>query len=111
MGKKIVFLIHSTPYNLLNNYEAIRASMALFDHEIVLAWTGDGVFFPLKSSDKGNTQPILRLFKDLSVKLLVDSDELAFRGYDAEDLIAEVEPVPRLKIVETLVKADSVLSF
>jgi sulfur relay (sulfurtransferase) DsrF/TusC family protein len=43
--------------------------------------------------------------------LLVDSDELAFRGYDAEDLIAEVEPVPRLKIVETLVKADSVLSF
>jgi sulfur relay (sulfurtransferase) DsrF/TusC family protein len=111
MGKKIVFLIRSTPYRELNNYEAMRASIALYDHEVTVAWMGDGVFYPLKSSDKSNTQPMLRLFKDLNIQLLVDADELALRGYTSQDVIAEAELVPHDEIVEALAQADSVLSF
>jgi sulfur relay (sulfurtransferase) DsrF/TusC family protein len=111
MGKKIVFLIRSTPYRDLNNYEAMRASIALYDHDVTVAWMGDGVFYPLKSSDKGNTQPILRLFKDLNIRLLVDADELALRGYSGQDIIPEVELVPHDEAIEALVQADSVLSF
>jgi sulfur relay (sulfurtransferase) DsrF/TusC family protein len=111
MGKKIVFLIRSTPYRDLNNYEAMRTSIALYDHEVTVVWMGDGVFYPLKCSDKSNAQPILRLFKDLNIRLLVDSDELALRGYSSQDIIAEAEPVPHDEVVAALVQADSVLSF
>ena len=111
MGKRIVFLIRSTPYRDLNNYEAMRASIAFFDHEVTVAWLGDGIFYPLKCSDKGNTQPMLRLFKNLNIRLLVDADELSLRGYTSQDLIAVVQALPRNEIIETLVQADSVLSF
>lgn len=111
MGKKIVFLIKSTPFRDLNNYEAMRASIALFDHDVTMVWMGDGVFYPLKAADKGNTQPFLRLFKDLNIRLIVDSDELALRGYMSQDAITEAELMPHTEIIDTLAGADSVLSF
>ena len=111
MGKRITFLIRSTPYRDLNNYEAMRAAIAFYDHELTVAWIGDGIFYPLKTSDKGNTQPMLRLFKDLNIRLLVDADELAQRGYTSQDIIAEAEPVSHNEILEAVIQADSVLSF
>ena len=111
MGKKIVFLIRSTPFRDLNNYEAMRASIALFDHDVTVVWMGDGVFYSLKASDKGNTQPILRLFKDLNIRLVVDADDLALRGYMSQDVITEAELTPHTEVVGALARADSVLSF
>jgi sulfur relay (sulfurtransferase) DsrF/TusC family protein len=111
MGKKIVFLIQSTPFRDLNNYEAMRASIALIDHDVTVVWMGDGVFYPLKASDKSNTEPILRLFKDLNIRLMVDADELALRGYTSQDVITEAELKSQNEIVDILARADSVLSF
>jgi len=89
----------------------MRASIALFDHDVAVVWMGDGIFYPLKASDKGSTQPILRLFKDLSIRLMVDADELALRGYTNRDVITEAELVPHNVIVDTLAEAESVLTF
>jgi predicted peroxiredoxin len=89
----------------------MRASIALLDHDVTVVWMGDGVFYPLKASDKGNTQPILRLFKDLNIRLMVDTDELVLRGYTSQDVITEAELTPHDEIVNTLARADSVLSF
>jgi sulfur relay (sulfurtransferase) DsrF/TusC family protein len=111
MGKRITFLIRSTPFRNLNNYEAMRAAIAFYDHELTVVWMGDGIFYPLKKTNKGNTQPILRLFKDLNIRLLVDADELTQRGYTSKDIIAEAEPVPQNEILEAVIKADSVLTF
>jgi len=108
---KIVFLIRSTPFRELNNYEAMRASTALYDHEVTLAWMGDGVFYLLKPSDKGNTKPLLRLFKDLNISLIVDSDDLTRRGFTSQDVIPEVSIVPHAQFIDTLAQSESVLSF
>ena len=108
---KIIFLIRSTPFQELNNYEAMRASIAFYDHEVTIAWMGDGVYYPLKTSDKSNTQSILRLFKDLNIRLIVDADELLQRGYSNKDIIPEVDPVPHSEVILTLAQADSVLRF
>jgi sulfur relay (sulfurtransferase) DsrF/TusC family protein len=85
--------------------------MSFFDHKVTVAWIGDGVFFPLITSDKGNTKPFLRLFKDLNIRLLVDADDLALRGYTSQDIISEAELVSHDELVDLLARADSVLSF
>ena len=85
--------------------------MSLFDHEVTVAWMGDGVFFPIIASEKGNTQPFLRLFKDLNIRLLVDADDLALRGYTSQDVVSEAELVSHDELVDSLAQADSVLSF
>ncbi len=111
MGKKIILLIHSTPYREMNNYEVLRASLSLIDHQVSVAWIGEGVFFPLRTSEKGNTQQILSLLKEMGVKLLVDSDQLRERGYGPQDLASFAEPVSHPDLVTILSQADSVLSF
>ena len=106
-----MFLVTNTPYRELNNYEALRTSMALYDHEVTILWMGDGVFFPLKMSEKNQTQPFLRLMKDLNVRLLIDVDELVERGFSSDDLISEAVPMPHDALVGLLAEADAVLSF
>ena len=111
MEKNIIFLVKSTPFVTLNNYEALRTSISLFDHKICVIWSNDGVFFPLKSSDKMMTQPFLRLAKDLDIRLIVDLNDLACRGFTSNEVINEVELMIHEKILEKLAKANIVISF
>jgi hypothetical protein len=85
--------------------------MALFDNEVMIVWIGDGVFFPLKTSDKTTTQPFIRLMKDLNIGLIVDFDELLLRGYSREDIMPEAEPKHHSEIIGLLAEANTVISF
>jgi hypothetical protein len=85
--------------------------MALFDSKVMIVWMGDGVFFPLKTSDKTTTQPFIRLMKDLNIGLIVDVDELLLRGYSREDIMPEAEPKHRDEIIGLLAEANTVISF
>ena len=111
MEKSIIFLVNSSPFATLNNYEALRTAMALFDHKVSIIWEGDGVFYPLNGSDKATTQPFLRLMKDLNVPLAVDLDGLKKRGVAFEDVIDGVESLEHDKILEMLTMANVVISF
>lgn len=111
MEKKVIFLVSTPPFGLLNNYEALRSSISLFDHKVSVIWIGDGVYFPLKQSDKTMTQSFLRLVGDLNIHLLVDIDELKQRGFSKEDIIPQVDPLPNEKIVEILASSDYVVNF
>jgi hypothetical protein len=85
--------------------------MALYDNEVMIVWMGDGVFFPLKTSDKTTTQSFLRLMKDLNITLIVDFDELHLRGFSRQDIMPEAETKPHDEIIELLATADTVISF
>ena len=55
--KKIVIIINSSPFNSLNNYEALRSCMSFFDHETTIIWrkngeTLGGELFKRKYEDK-----------------------------------------------------------
>jgi len=111
MEKNIIFHVTSSPYANLNNYEALRTAMSLFDHKVSVIWGGDGIFYPLNGSDKTTTQPFLRLMKDLNIPLYVDLDDLKKRGVSNDEVIAEVTPLAHDRKTEMLATANVVLSF
>jgi len=111
MGKSIVFLVASPPYATLNNYEALRTSLALIDHKLSIVWTGNGVHFPIIRSDKSNTRNIINLFSDLNIHLFVDEESLVEKGYNAQDIIPEVSVIGCGEVINMLSEADFVLSF
>ncbi|MGD0804727.1 MAG: DsrE family protein [Candidatus Bathyarchaeia archaeon] len=111
MEKSIIFLVSSSPFATLNNYEALRTAMSLFDHKVSIIWESDGVFYPLNGSDKAKTQPFLRLMKDLNVSLVVDLDDLKKRGVALDEVIEGVESFEHDRILDMLAMANVVISF
>ena len=111
MEKKVVFHIKSSPYQTLNNYEALRASISCFEHKVCVLWMEDGVYLPLKRSDKKLTQPFIRLSEDMGVTLHVNETDLVDRGLNKDDLVPEAKPIDRNKALEMLLDADFVITL
>jgi len=111
MEKKIAILISSSPFGTLNNYEALRSSIAFYDHSLQVIWVEDGVYFTLKSTDKTMTQSFLRLADDLGIKLLVVDEDLAERGLRDSQLMPEIQVIDKGEYFDVLSDADVVLSF
>jgi sulfur relay (sulfurtransferase) DsrF/TusC family protein len=111
MEKKIVILISSSPFGTLNNYEALRSSIAFYDHSLQVIWADNGVFFTLDSTDKTMTRSFLRLASDLGINLLVVDEDLAERGLRSSQLMPEVQVINKGEYIDALTHADVVLSF
>ena len=109
--KKIVFLIKYFPYNTLNSYEALRAAISCFEHEVFVLWMEDGVYLPTKRSDHTLTEPFLRLSGDMGVTLYVDEDDLKERGLSSEDLTPQTKPIEKTRAIALLRGADFVMTF
>jgi len=109
--KNIAILISSSPFSTLNNYEALRLAISLYDHQVCIIWRDDGVYFPIKSTDKTKTQQYIRLTKDLDISLYVDGDDAKRRGIKEDDFIPEVKVLERDKCLEMLSGSHHVISF
>jgi sulfur relay (sulfurtransferase) DsrF/TusC family protein len=109
--KNIAILISSSPFATLKNYEALRLAISLYDHKVSIIWRGDGVYFPIESTDKTKTQPFIRLTKDLDISLYVDGDDAKRRGIKEDDFISEVKVLGRLRCLEILSGSHHVISF
>jgi len=101
--KKIVIIINSSPFNSLNNYEALRSCMSFFDHETTIIW--------LNSVDNSATKPFIRNFDAMDINLYVDGQDIEERELQSEDLIPEVEKLQRSDVLKIIKNADVVLSF
>lgn len=109
--KKVVIIINSSPFNSLNNYEALRTCLSFFDHETTVIWRKNGVYNSLNNVDNSSVKPFIRNFEVMDINLYVDSQDLVERKLQCEDLIPEVEKLERLDIMNIINNADVVLSF
>jgi sulfur relay (sulfurtransferase) DsrF/TusC family protein len=111
MEKKIVFLISSPPFETLNNYEALRASISFIDHAVAIIWMDEGVNFTLKSVDKTMTKTFLRLADDMEVGLYVSEEDLLKKNLDHLELEDVIKKIDQEDILITLRDADIVMTF
>jgi len=109
--KNVVIMITSTPSATLNNYEALRTSIALIDQKISVLWRGEGVYNALNAADHNLTRPFIRLFEDLDIDLYVDKQDLVERGLEAAELMPEVKPLERTEVLDLICGADVALTF
>lgn len=109
--KNVVIMITSTPLATLNNYEALRTSIALIDQKVSIIWREGGAYNALKAIDHTLTYPFIRLFEDLDINLYVDEHDLSERGLEDAELIPEVKTLERTGVLELICGADVVLTF
>ena len=109
--KKIVFLVSSSPFSTLNNYEALRASLSLFDHQISIIWREDATHFTKKTVDKTMTKALLRLAEDMEIELYVVKEDLMERGIDETQLESQIKTIRDGDLVSLLKSADVVINF
>lgn len=109
--KKIVFLVSSSPFSTLNNYEALRASLSLFDHQISIIWREDATHFTKKTVDKTMTKALLRLAEDMEIELYVVKEDLMERGIDETQLESKIKTIRDGDLVSLLKSADVVINF
>ena len=111
MGEKnILIIIKSTPYTTINNYEALRTAIGLWDHSIKLLWTGDAVYSLLLESDHTQTKHFLRDLPDLDIEPYVQQSSLVARGIES-NVLEEVTALNDETINEILEEADVTLVF
>ena len=109
--KKIVFLVSSSPFSTLNNYEALRASLSLFDHQISIIWREDATYFTKKTVDKTMTKALLRLAEDMEIELYVVKEDLMERGIDETQLESQIKTIRDGDLVSLFNSADVVINF
>jgi sulfur relay protein TusB/DsrH len=109
--KKIVFLVSSSPFSTLNNYEALRAALSLFDHQVSIVWREDATYFTKKTADKTMTKALLRLADDMEVELYVVKEDLMRRGIDEAQLEPHIKTIIDGDLVSLLKSADVVMNF
>ena len=109
--KKIVFLVSSSPFSTLNNYEALRASLSLFDHQVSIIWREDATHFTKKIVDKTMTKALLRLAEDMEIELYVVKEDLMERGIDETQLESQIKTIRDGDLVSLIKSADVVINF
>lgn len=112
MSEKIILvIIKSAPYTTLNSYEAMRVAVGLWDHEVTLLWTGEGIYSLLKEADHRLTSKFLEDLPDLEVNAFVDEESLNFRGFCTKDILTGIEPANQEKIEELILNTEASLVF
>jgi sulfur relay (sulfurtransferase) DsrF/TusC family protein len=111
MEKKVVFLISSPPFETLNNYEALRTSLALFNHQVTIIWKGNGVNYPLKTIHKIMTKNYLTLAKDMGITLFVVRKDLKDRELEDIEIEQEVELISNTELLDIIGAGDIVINF
>jgi sulfur relay (sulfurtransferase) DsrF/TusC family protein len=109
--KTIVFLISSSPFKTLNNYEALRSTISFIDHDVNIIWKSEGVFYTLNSVDKSKTRNFLRLAKQLEFKLFVALEDLREKGLEDCEIEPIITPIENEGLLNTICSADVVFTF
>jgi sulfur transfer complex TusBCD TusB component (DsrH family) len=109
--KNVTYLVSSSPFQTLNNYEALRSTIGLFNHEVSIIWIDDGVFFTLKTTNDDRTLPFLRLVQDMEINLYVFIDDLSIRNIDICSVNDIFIPINE-KVFNQIIKySDVIMSF
>ena len=109
--KNIVFLVSSSPFSTLNNYEALRSSLSFFDHQVSIIWRGDATHFTKNTVEKKMTKNFLRLALDMEIELYAVKEDLIERGIIETELEPQIKSIIKEDLISLLASADVVLNF
>lgn len=121
MPSLVCLVLDHVPYGSLNPAEAIRHATGAIGKgwEVVLAFTGDGVYTLLSGQSPPTGEWIclseaVTDFMDAGeerARVLVDRPSLDARGLSAKDLIPRVRPAPLEEIARAMADCDRTLLF
>lgn len=109
--KKIVLLISSSPFSTLNTYEALRASISIFEHQVTVIWRDKATHYTRDSVEKLMSKPFLRLAKDMEIELFVLENDLRKHGLDEAQLDSRIKSINYDDFISILESADYVMKF
>ena len=95
----------------MNNYEALRASLSIFDHQVTIIWREDAVHFTSSSVEKIMTKPLLRLADDMEIEMFVTKEDLNEKGIDESQLDPYIKSIDYPDMISILGAADVVINF
>lgn len=110
-GKKVLIIVKSKPFSILNYYEALRVATGLWEHQVSIIWMGDGIYAALKNADITLTGRFFGEFQGLNINLYVEEEALKERGFGVEDVLPSAKVVTKKKISELLLDAQASLVF
>ena len=111
MEKQVLIIIKSAPFTDLNYYEALRTAAGLWDHEVKILWTGKGVLGALSNVDQTLTKKFLMDLPDLDTEMYVDEEALNTAGFNADDLVDDIEPVDEDRVLMLIDEAEATLVY
>jgi sulfur relay (sulfurtransferase) DsrF/TusC family protein len=109
--KNILILVKSLPYDTLNYYESLRVAAGLWEHQVTILWTGNGVYSLLKEADQTLTHKFLEDLPDLDVEMYVDKDSLEIHKIEETDIISEATIADRVTVNKLFNLAEASLVF
>ena len=104
-------MISSSPFSTLNTYEALRASIFLFEHHLTVIWKDKAIHFTVDSVEKTMSKPFLRLAEDMEIELFVLESDLMKHGLDKTQLDPRIKPINDDDFISILGSADCVMKF
>ena len=119
MNKKILIaLMHGTYGHHDDCYGAIQLANAIVAKggEVTLFLRRDGVYFAMKGQDPTglglpNNLEEISDFLELGGTIKVDSNALASRGLELEDLVEELEIIDSSRVIELIEEHEFCLTF
>ncbi|MEE8056369.1 MAG: sulfurtransferase complex subunit TusC [Pseudomonadales bacterium] len=118
-SKRILIVCRKAPYGNLLSREALDIALAtaVFDQQLSLVFTGDGVWQLLKdqhseSIEAKNHGKLISAFPHYDIEdIYIDSASMAQRNITVADLIIDAKTVDKTTIAELMEKSDSIFNF
>lgn len=105
----LVILLRQPPHGTLYPVEGLRIAVATEDLEPCVIAINDGVYSFLKETDKTLYQMHVDFLKEIEIDIWADRKSLEERGITRDELIDEVEIQDREKVLESILKANTVI--
>jgi tRNA 2-thiouridine synthesizing protein C len=117
--KKFLYVNRRAPYGTIYALESLEVVLigAAFEQDVSVAFVDDGVYQlrkgqDTKDSDMKNFSPTYRALEMYDVeKLFVEQESLEERGLSEDDLIVDVEILPRSQMAQLMEDQDVIFSF
>jgi sulfur relay (sulfurtransferase) DsrF/TusC family protein len=113
--KKVVVSLNHAPFGSIFYTEGLRATVGITagidEHSVDAVFLGDGVYYALKDVNREDATGYLKTLNDLGSRLYAEQESLSERGISSDQLAADVEAVPRSRVVELFRDADCNLDF
>lgn len=113
--KHVLFTFNHAPHGSVWYTEGLRAvvgvTSGIDEHTVDILYLGDGVYAALPEVDRSESTRYLDTIQELGYSLHVERESLAERGIGEGEVGANVQIVPRSRVLEFVRRADVIIDF
>ena len=118
MAESILILVRGPPYGVADSYAGIRLGLATAVHEIEtkIILFGDGVYNALEGQNSKvisapSNAGVIEDFVAMDGTIYCLKEDLKERGISTDDLVEDVEVIPRQEMSDIVDQCDLVATF